>query len=132
MNAPLTVECEVHFSRRGHGAQKVLVPGPEPIPAPPRVPRVAKLMALALRYDEMVRKGEVEDFDTLARLGRVTRARMSQIMALVNSRRTFRNRCCSCHRSSAAATRSCWGTCSRSRRWWIGPSNGGCGSVSLR
>jgi hypothetical protein len=84
MNTALTVNCDVHFKRRGHGARKELAQGPAPKPAPPRVPRVAKLMALALRYDQMVRAGEVDDFAGLARAGRVTRARMSQITSLVN------------------------------------------------
>ena len=84
MSKQLTIECNVHFKRRGLGGQKELVPAPAPPPAPPRVPRIAKLMALALRYDAMVRSREVEDFATLARLGHVTRARMSQIMVLVN------------------------------------------------
>jgi hypothetical protein len=49
-----------------------------------RVLRVAKLMALALRFDDLVRRGEVRDFAELARLGRVTRARVSQIMNLLH------------------------------------------------
>ncbi len=84
MTTPLTVECLVHFDRRGHGAQKELTKGPTPVAAPPRVPRVAKLMALALRLDEMRRSGAVADYAELARLGHVTRARMSQIMSLIN------------------------------------------------
>jgi len=84
MNSDLTVECEVHFRHRGKGGMKELVPGPAPTPAPPRVPRVAKLMALALRYEALVRGGEVPDFAALARAGHVTRARMSQIASLAN------------------------------------------------
>jgi hypothetical protein len=84
MSKHLTIECDVHFKRRGLRGHKELVAAPAPKVAPPRVPRIAKLMALALRYDAMVRSGDVEDFATLARLGHVTRARMSQIMVLVN------------------------------------------------
>ncbi len=51
---------------------------------PRRVPRVAKLMALALRFDWLVRSGQVKDFAEIARLGHVTRGRLSQIMDLVN------------------------------------------------
>ena len=47
-----------------------------------RLPRVAKLMALAIRFDQMLRSGEVSDTIELARLGHVTQPRMSQIMAL--------------------------------------------------
>jgi hypothetical protein len=49
-----------------------------------RLPRVARLMALAIRFEELLRDGTVKDFADLARLGHVTRARISQIMALVN------------------------------------------------
>jgi hypothetical protein len=86
MNTTLTIERAVHFDRRGKGARKVLADGPEPqAPAEPgRVPRVARLMALALRFDGLVRSGAVKDYAELARLGHVTRARVSQIMNLLN------------------------------------------------
>ncbi len=83
MSQPLTVECSIHVERRGKGARKVLEAGEAP-PAPPpgRVPRVARLMALALKFDATVAAGEVRDYAELARLGRVTRARLSQIVSL--------------------------------------------------
>ena len=53
-------------------------------PAPPvaagRVPRIARLMALALRFHELVRSGAVRDYAELARLGQVSRARVTQII----------------------------------------------------
>jgi hypothetical protein len=84
MNTPITIDCDVHFERRGHGARKELAAGPAPAPPPPRIPRLARLMALALRYEAMVRTGQAQDFAELARLGHVTRARMSQLVSLVN------------------------------------------------
>jgi hypothetical protein len=86
MSPTLTIEREVHFDRRGKGARKVLADGPEPqAPAEPgRVPRVSRLMALALKFDGLVRSGAVQDYAELARLGHVTRARVSQIMNLLN------------------------------------------------
>jgi len=39
-------------------------------------------MALAIRFDEMLRTGEASDTIELARRGHVTQPRMSQIMAL--------------------------------------------------
>lgn len=60
------------------------VPKPVTRQSPRRVPRVAKLMALALRFDWLVRSGQVKDFAEIARLGHVTRGRLSQIMDLVN------------------------------------------------
>ena len=50
----------------------------------PCLPRIARLMALALRFEELLRKGEVKDHAQLARLGHVTRARITQIMNLLN------------------------------------------------
>src|SRR5712691_330594 len=49
-----------------------------------RLPRVARLMALAIRFEDLLRAGAVKDFADLSRLGRVTRARISQIMNLLN------------------------------------------------
>ena len=39
-------------------------------------------MALAIRLEQMVRSGQVEDYAALARWGRVTRARITQITNL--------------------------------------------------
>jgi hypothetical protein len=48
-----------------------------------RPPRVTCLLALAHRFEELVRSGEVRDYADLARLGHVTRARVSQILKLL-------------------------------------------------
>lgn len=53
-----------------------------PVPLP-RIPRVTRLMALAIKFQDMVDRGEVRDYADLARLGHVTRARLSQIMNLL-------------------------------------------------
>jgi hypothetical protein len=50
---------------------------------PPRIPRITRLMALAIKFQEMVDRGEVRDYADLARLGYVTRARLTQIMNLL-------------------------------------------------
>ena len=47
-------------------------------------PRITRLMALAIRFDNLLWDGGVKDYAELARLGHVTRARMSQIMGLLN------------------------------------------------
>ena len=41
-------------------------------------------MAMAIRMDRLVREGQVKDYAALAKLGGVTRARISQIMDLLN------------------------------------------------
>jgi hypothetical protein len=40
-------------------------------------------MALALRFETLIREGQVADYSALARLGHVSRARMTQIMNLL-------------------------------------------------
>jgi hypothetical protein len=58
--------------------------GTEPRPESlPRIPRISRLMALAIKFREMVDSGTVRDYADLARLGYVTRARITQIMNLL-------------------------------------------------
>ena len=47
------------------------------------MPRISKLMALALCFDRLIKDGEITDQAELARLGQVSRARMTQIMNLL-------------------------------------------------
>ena len=49
----------------------------------PRIPRITRLMALAIKFQDMVDRGEVRDYADIARLGLVTRARLTQIMNLL-------------------------------------------------
>jgi hypothetical protein len=79
----LTIGGTIHFAREGRGARKVIREGDAPAPAPGRIPRISRLMALAIHLDEMVKKGQVTDYAELARLGHVTRARISQVMSLL-------------------------------------------------
>ena len=58
-------------------------PAEPKVPDPPRTPRITRLMALAIKFQEMVDRGEGRDYADLARLGFVTRARLTQIMNLL-------------------------------------------------
>ena len=49
-----------------------------------RIPRIAKLVALASRMQSMIDSGEVVSFQKLAELGRISQPRMTQIMSLLN------------------------------------------------
>src|SRR5438132_12815939 len=76
MRAPLTVECN-------------LVPGRDrkknlSIPTPSRVPRISRLMALAIRFEDLIKAGGIADYSELAQLGHVSRARITQIMNLLH------------------------------------------------
>jgi hypothetical protein len=86
MTSPLTFECDFHFDRRGRGSRKEIRNGPKPDrPAlPGRVPRVARLMALAIKFQALLCDRAIESYSELAALGHVTRPRVSQIMNLVN------------------------------------------------
>jgi hypothetical protein len=46
------------------------------------VPRIARLMALAIKFKGMLEDGTVQDLSELARLARVSQPRMTQIMNL--------------------------------------------------
>lgn len=85
MRQASTVTFKIHRARGAESRIELRAgEGPSLAPPPGRVPRVAKLMALALRFDRLVRSGEVRDFAEIARLGHVTRARVTQIMNLLN------------------------------------------------
>src|SRR5438045_91245 len=84
-NQTLTFTSSLHLRRLPHGQLELRVGH-----APPKgtntgghVPRIARLMALAIRFEDLVRRGEVQDYADLARLGHVTRARITQIMNLL-------------------------------------------------
>ncbi len=55
---------------------------PQLVPEP--VPRIARLMALALKFEQMIEQAKVSDYTALAQLGRVSRARVTQIMNLLS------------------------------------------------
>jgi len=83
MNEGIQFQTRVHF-RAGRKGRKHLRRGATPTVevAHGRVPRISRLMALAIRFETLVRSGQVADYAELARLGRVTRARITQIMNL--------------------------------------------------
>jgi hypothetical protein len=56
MSTTMRIELPVHFHRCGHGSRKEISCGAQTPALPPgRVPRVSRLMALALRFNELVR-----------------------------------------------------------------------------
>lgn len=81
----LTIERDVHFAT-GRRTRKVIKDGSSPeanTVLVGRVPRISRLMALAIRFDRLIKAGEIADQADLARLGQVTRARVTQIMNLL-------------------------------------------------
>lgn len=83
--ASLKIECRVRFTNDRRGRKDLqFADGAEPPRAPlGRIPRISRLMALAIRFERLVATGEVRDYAELASLGHVTRARVTQIMNLL-------------------------------------------------
>ena len=79
-NSTVEIEFRLHATRRPPGG-----PGPAdaPLPGNGRLPRVTQVVALAIQFQDMIQRGEARDYADLARLGCLTRERMSQIMELV-------------------------------------------------
>lgn len=73
-----------HTMRAGLGAPVSFRDGPGPKTIEKaRVPRISRLVALAHRFQNLLVTGEVSSMAELAKLGRVTRARITQIMDLL-------------------------------------------------
>ena len=72
MPAGLTVTKNIHFSKAEKGRREIR-PGPSPIRdgAEGRVPRVSRLMALAIKFDGLLAAGAVRDQAELAELGHI-------------------------------------------------------------
>jgi hypothetical protein len=79
----LTFTSTIHF-QNGHKGAKQIELGNSPTEglSQNRVPRLTRLMALALKFEQQIQRGELKDYATLARLGKITRARATQIMSL--------------------------------------------------
>jgi len=56
---------------------------PDPAPPPERIPRAARVLALAHKWRGLIRSGAVKDQAELARLVGVSRARVTQVMGLL-------------------------------------------------
>ena len=81
----IKMKQKVRFTRSNAGRRRIVDVPPVETPTPAgRVPRVAKLMALAIRFDGLLRDGVVSDQSELARLAKVTQPRMTQIMNLLH------------------------------------------------
>ena len=82
MSVGFTVERRFRVQHGQHGRTSVARPQVSEVPSR-QIPRVARLMALAIRFDKLLKDKVVADQAELARLGRVTRARLTQIMNLL-------------------------------------------------
>ena len=85
MTTSCVLAASVQMRQRQRGRRQLEAGAvPRPLEVPPgRVPRVARLMALAIKLDGLVRQQHVPDYAAVARLGHVSRARITQIMNLL-------------------------------------------------
>ena len=85
MNTSIIIRGILPLRRRGSAPEHDPMSATETTKASsPRIPRIAQLMALARHIDDLVRSGALGSYAVAARLGQVSRARMSQIAALVH------------------------------------------------
>ncbi len=75
----MKVEATIHFGKQGKKKQTQKAKPP----VVGRTPRIARLMALAIRFEGLIAEGTVSDYSELAELAQVSRARISQIMNLL-------------------------------------------------
>lgn len=80
----ITVTKPIHFAIKGHRKRAIKAPKPKPIEPVGRIPRISKLMALAIRFDKLLKDGVVADQTELAHLVHVTQPRITQIMNLLH------------------------------------------------
>lgn len=78
----ITKEHKIKFESGRKSRKKISEKSDEkPLPTG-RLPRITKMMALAIRLDYLIKSGQVADQAELARVGHVSRARLTQIMDL--------------------------------------------------
>lgn len=81
MSKPLTIETKIRFQRVRDGRKKLEeAPATTPAPVPEPVPREARLMALAIHFDRLVREGAVGSYSEIARLTGTSPAWITAIM----------------------------------------------------
>ena len=72
---------EIQFSLRPARRERKAMDAPEP--GRGRLPRITEVLALALQFEDMIRRGLAKDYADLARLGCLSKERICQIMRLI-------------------------------------------------
>lgn len=73
------IQFRLHATRRRPATEPCGSPGS----SHGRLPRVTQVLALAVHFQDMIDRGDACNYADLARLGCLTRERMSQIMELI-------------------------------------------------
>ncbi|PQO28519.1 hypothetical protein DTL21_28375 [Bremerella cremea] len=80
----LTAKRKLHFNTDSRGRKRIdREPKPKPVVPQGRVPRVSKLLALAIHFQQLLDDRVVADQSDLAWLSQVTQPRITQIMNLL-------------------------------------------------
>ncbi|NJL26234.1 MAG: hypothetical protein HC902_14490 [Calothrix sp. SM1_5_4] len=82
MTEAFTLDTTIFF-HRSQGKQKQAQTQPEPQLPTSHLPRITKLMALAIRLGKQIDRG-IQTHAEIARNGEITRARISQILNLLH------------------------------------------------
>jgi hypothetical protein len=69
---------------RRHCCESRPAAGAARISGQPAMPRLSRLLALALKMEQMIQEGTAKNYSELARLGQVSTARISQVMNLLH------------------------------------------------
>ena len=78
----VTITKRVQFNGGARGRKRIEEATSKTDVPTGRVPRLSRLMALAIEMDRLVRDGVVRDYAELARLAHVSRARITQVTNL--------------------------------------------------
>jgi hypothetical protein len=83
MSKPLTIETKIRFQRARDGRKRLeQAPAITPATPPEPVPRQARLMALAIHFDRLIREGTVGSYAEVARFTGTSPAWITAIMKL--------------------------------------------------
>ena len=77
------VKRKIAFQGEAHKRRAVAKAVREKARQSGRIPRIAKLVALASRMQSMIESGQVDSYQQLAELGRISQPRMTRIISLL-------------------------------------------------
>lgn len=82
-NNGFEVKVQLHHAvRQINRAPDTIAPAADPATKRGRLPRITQVLAMALQFQEMIDWGEIRRHSDVARLGCVSRERISQLMVL--------------------------------------------------
>ncbi len=84
MSGDVTATHKLAFKSGERTAKTIIETGTQPKQLTyVRIPRISKMMAIAIRLEQLIKSGQVTDQADLYRLGHVSRARLTQIIMLL-------------------------------------------------